>query len=438
MLNKNTLKSYISLLILLLITVVPVFVFYREISFSNSFAPWPVLFSTLGKLTGLLGLAIFALALLLSSRFVWLDKLFYGLPKVINLHRWFGTLSFTLIILHPLFLAARLLPVSSQLAFGLFTSWTTAAMVFGYLSLLLFMALIVMTFFWRMRYEKLKSLHSLLAVPLMLGGVHSLLIESDVKRSPILAGYYILLISLSVILYLARLFLVAKGIKAQRFVVSQATQLNPNIVSLTLKPDKKIIQAKAGQFIFVSFPEITKAEEHPFSVAQIQADHSLTIVAKNLGDYTAQLPSVKVGDLAMVDGPFGSFGDNLNLNCHQVWIAGGIGVTPFMSLARALPDKNNISGAVDLFYIVNSENDLVGLDAFKKLALDNPQFKLNVYIADKNGRFDLEKLKKFINDLNACHFYICGPAGMMKYFVSALRQAGVPKKNINLEAFQML
>lgn len=436
--NYPKITSYISLSVLVLVAIVPVFVFYQEISFSNSFAPWPVLFSTLGKLTGLLGLAIFALALLLSSRFVWLDKLFNGLPKAINLHRWFGTLSFTLIILHPLFLAARLLPVSSQLAFGLFTSWTTVAMVFGYLSLLLFMALIVMTFFWRLRYERLKSLHSLLAVPLMLGGVHSLLIESDVKRSPILAGYYILLISLSVILYLARLFLVAQGIKAQRFVVSQATQLSPNIMSLTLKPAQKIIQAKAGQFIFVSFPDIKKGEEHPFSVAQIHADHSLTIVAKNLGDYTAQLPSVKVGDLAMIDGSFGSFGDNINLNCHQVWIAGGIGATPFMSLARSLPDKNNINGVVDLFYIVNSEKDLVGLDAFKKLALDNPQFKINVYTADKNGRFDLEKLKKFINDLNACHFYICGPAGMMKYFVSALRQAGVPKKNINLEAFQML
>lgn len=438
MLNKNTLKSYISLLILLLITVVPVFVFYQEISFSNSFAPWPVLFSTLGKLTGLLGLAIFALALLLSSRFVWLDKLFYGLPKVINLHRWFGTLSFTLIIFHPLFLAARLLPVSSQLAFGLFTNWTEAAMVFGYVSLLLFMALIVMTFFWRMRYERLKSLHSLLAVPLMLGGVHSLLIESDVKRSPILAAYYILLISTSVIFYLGRLFLVSRGIKAKPFVVSKVEQLNASIVGLTLKPVKKMIHAKAGQFIFVSFPDIKKGEEHPFSVAQIHPDNSLSIIAKNLGDHTAQWAKLKVGSTTMVDGPFGSFGDSLNLSCHQVWIAGGIGVTPFMSLARSLPDKNNITGVVDLFYIVNSEKDLVGLDAFKKLALDNPQFKLNVYTADNNGRFDIEKLKKFISDLNACHFYICGPAGMMKYFVSALRQAGVPKKNINVEAFQML
>ena len=102
--NYPKITSYISLSALVLVAIVPAFVFYQEISFSNSFAPWPVLFSTLGKLSGLLGLAIFSLALVLSSRFVWLDKLFNGLPKAINLHRWFGTLSFTLIILHPLFL----------------------------------------------------------------------------------------------------------------------------------------------------------------------------------------------------------------------------------------------------------------------------------------------------------------------------------------------
>lgn len=437
MLNKNNFRSYISLFVLLLIVVVPAFFFYRGTSLADSFASWPIAFSTLGKLTGLIGLSIFALALILSSRFVWLDKLFYGLPKAVNLHRWFGTLSFTLIILHPLFLAARLLPVSSTLAFGLFTSWTDAALVFGYIALILFMALVLMTFFWRLRYERLKSLHSLLAVPLMLGGVHSLLIESDVKRSTFLAAYYILLISSSVILYLARLFLVSQGIKAQRFVVSKAEQLNANIVSLTLKPVKKIIPAKAGQFIFVSFPQIKKDEEHPFSVAQIHDDHSLTIIAKNLGDYTAKLSELKVGSVAMVDGPFGSFGDNMNLSCHQVWIAGGIGVTPFMSLAQSLPGKN-MSGVVDLFYVVNSDKDLVALDFFKQLAQINPQFRLNVYTAENNGRFDLVKLKKFVTDISACHFYICGPAGMMQYFVNSLRQSGIPKKNINIEAFQFL
>ncbi len=437
MVNQKTVKSYISLLILTLIVVVPIFILYTDVPFNRSFYPWPVLFSTLGKISGLLGLSIFSLALLMSARFVWLDRLFYGLPKVINIHRWLGTISFTLIILHPLFLATRLLPVSGQAAFGVFTLWSQVAYLFGYISLLIFMALVLMTFFWRLQYERLKSLHSLLALPLMLGGIHSLLIDSDIKRIPLLAIYYILLISISVLFYLLRLFLVDYTIKSKRFVVSKVEQLSASIVSVTLQPGKKFINIQAGQFVFVSFPDIKKGEEHPFSVVQIHPDHSLTIMAKNLGDHTAKLPNLKVGSVAVLDGPYGSFGDNMNLNCHQVWIAGGIGITPFVSLAQTLGGKN-ISGLVDLFYVVNSEKDLVALDFFKQVALDNPQFKFNIYTADNNGRFDLEKLKKFVGNIGACHFYICGPAGLMKYFISALRQAGIPKKNINLEAFKML
>jgi predicted ferric reductase len=300
------------------------------------------------------------------------------------------------------------------------------------------MALIVMTFFWRMRYERLKSLHSLLAVPLMIGGIHSLLIDSDVKRMPILAWYYILLISISVLLYLVRLFLVDYTIKSRRFVVSKVEQLGTNMVSITLQPNKKFIDIQAGQFLFVSFPDIKKGEEHPFSVAAIHPDHSLTIMAKNLGDYTAQMLSLKVGSSAIIDGPYGSFGDNLDLNCHQVWLAGGIGVTPFISLAQSLGTVKKGIGIVDLFYIVASEKDLVAMDIFQQTQVNYPQFRLNIYASDQEGRFNLEKLGKFVSDIGACHFYICGPAGMMKSLTSALRKAGVSKKNINLEAFQML
>jgi predicted ferric reductase len=438
MVNQKTVKSYISLLILALIVIVPLFILYADMPFSRSFYPWPVLFSTLGKVSGLLGLSIFSLALLMSARFVWLDRFFYGLPKVINIHRWLGTISFTLIILHPLFLAVRLLPVSSQAAFGIFTNWFQVAYLFAYISLLIFMALVLMTFFWRLQYERLKSLHSLLAVPLMLGGIHSLLIDSDVKRIPLLAVYYILLISLSVLFYLLRLFLVDYTIKSRRFVVSKVEQLGSSIVSITLQPGKKIINIQAGQFVFISFLDIKKGEEHPFSVATIHPDHSLTIMAKNLGDYTAKLSNLKVGSVAVLDGPYGSFGDNLDLNCHQIWLAGGIGITPFVSLAQLLGTKKSGTSVVDLFYIVASAKDLVALDIFQQAQKNYPQFKLNVYISDKEGRFDLEKLGKFVGDISACHFYICGPAGLMKSLTSALRRVGIPKKNINLEAFQML
>lgn len=431
-------RAYVSLLVLILLVLVPVFILGQNMPLERMFSPWPTLFSTLGKLTGLIGLAAFSFSLLLASRFVWLDKLFYGLPKVLNVHRWLGVISFLFIVLHPLFLAARLLPVSSQSAWNIFLRWNEAAYLFGYVSLLIFMGLILMTFLWRMRYERLKSLHSLLSVPLMIGGVHGLLIDSDIKSIPWLAAYFVVLISVSVIAYLLRLFLIHYGIKAKLYKVKRVEHPSKNSIKVTLKPGKKALDMKPGQFVFVSFPKIKKGEEHPFSISAINKDGSISIIAKRLGDYTQKMDSLEQGFKAYVDGPYGTFGDNMDKNERQVWIAGGIGITPFLSMARdftSCPDQNN---KVDLFYVVKTEDDLVEANDLKQMASDCPNFNLTTYISENEGMFDMEKLRSMAKDIQSCQFYICGPAGMIEYFVSALRKENVSKSCINIEAFKLL
>jgi|GEM_PF-763224 len=437
LLNKK-LKSYLSLAAVILLLVWPVFILSENLPLTRLFSPWPVLFGTLGKLTGLIGLAAFSFSLLLASRFVWLDKLFYGLPKVLNIHRWLGVISFVFIIFHPLFLAARLLPVSSQAAWSIFLFWDKAAYLFGYIAILIFMGLILMTFFWRMRYERLKSLHSLMAVPLMIGGIHGLLIDSDIKNMPALGIYYIVLITISVVAYLLRLALVHYGIKARAFTVRSLEFPSKNSIKVVLKPDKKGLAVSPGQFIFVSFPKIKKGEEHPFSVAEINPDGSLGIIAKRLGDYTQKMETLTAGSKAMVDGPYGSFGDRQDKDERQVWIAGGIGITPFLSMAKDFTSCPDSKAKVDLFYVVASPADLAEADSLKQMSDNCQNFKMTTYISDQEGRFDLEKLRSLVRDLKACQFYICGPAGMIEYFVRALRKENVPKSCINIEAFKLL
>ncbi|MBU1203042.1 ferric reductase-like transmembrane domain-containing protein [Patescibacteria group bacterium] len=436
-LNRK-IKSYFSLLVLGLLILMPVFILYSNVPFNKVFWPWTVLFTSLGKLTGLIGLSTFAFALLLSARFVWLDKIFNGLPKVLNIHRYLGTISFTFIILHPLFLAFRLLPVSNQASLGIFLYWTEAAYIFGYTAMLIFMFLIVMTFFWRMRYERLKSLHSLLAVPLMIGGVHALLIDSDVKRISGLAWYYIILITISVLAYLLRLFLIEYKIKARPFVVESVEAPTKNTIKVLLKPSKKVLACEPGQFIFVSFDDIDKKEEHPFSIASILPDGRLAIIAKELGDYTSKMSKLKLGSRAMVDGPYGTFGQNADKSRRQVWIAGGIGITPFISMAKDFTSCPDEKGQVDLFYVVASPDDLVDADYLAQIQSNCPNFKITTHVSGQEGRFDVDKLKSFIRDFNSCDFFICGPTNMIEYFVNSLRKESVPKKSINIEAFRLL
>lgn len=436
-LNKK-ITAYLSLAILIVLTVLPVFILYSNVPISRVLWPWTTLFYTLGKLTGLVGLAAFSFALFLSSRFVWLDRLFDGLPKVINIHRWLGTISFTLIILHPLFLAFRLLPVSHQGPLSLFLYWTQAAYIFGYISILIFMFFVVMTFFWRMKYERLKSLHSLLAVPLMIGGVHALLIDSDVKRMAALGWYYIILITISTLVYLFRLFLIEYRIKARPFIIDGVEYPSANTIKVILKPSKKAIDFKAGQFLFVSFDSINKNEEHPFSVSAIYPDGRIAIIAKILGDYTANMRDLKAGNRAFVDGPYGTFGTDINNKGNQVWIAGGIGITPFISMAESFTSCPTPDGQVNAFYVVASEDDLAEADYLRQMESNCPNFKLTTYVSGNQGRFDMDKLRSFVRDFQNYEFFICGPAGMIEYFVASLRKENIPKNRINIEAFKLL
>jgi len=434
---KNTIKPYITISVLVLLIVAPVFLLLTQGSARALFSS-SALLSTFGKIFGLLGLACFGFGLLLGSRFRWLDNIFYGLPRAIQTHRWVGTMSFVFIVLHPLLLAAGYLKFSADLAFGIFLMWTDVEYILAYLALIFFMALILMTFFWRMRYERLKSLHSLMAIPLMLGGLHALLIESDVSRSPALAIYFIILISTSVFAYLLRLFRNKPGLTSKKYQVRGVEMPNQNSVKVTLSPLSKNNQPKAGQFIFVRFVDMPISEEHPFSITSIAEDGTISIIAKSLGDYTDLMKNLKAGGIAYVDGPFGSFGDAAEAYEKQIWIAGGIGITPFASLAQkysqTVPGKSHIH----LFYAVTSPSDFVELDKFEKLATQNQNFALTTNVSSQQGILKLDNVRSKITDINNHAWLLCGPPAMIKCFLEDLQKAGVPKKQIFTEAFQML
>lgn len=415
----------LSLYILILLILLPVFILYAG-------RPFDISFLNLGKITGLLGLACFGFGLLLASRFSWLDKIFAGLPRAINIHRWLGVFSFTFIILHPLFLASQFLDIS------LFLYWQNAAYIFGYVSLLVFMILVLITFFARMRYELLKSIHSLMAVPLMLGGMHALLIESDVKRSIWLSSYFIILTTISVIAYLARLYLVKYGLKAKNYLIEKIEYPSDQTVKISLKPVKQGLVCLPGQFIFISFPGIKEGEEHPFSITQTDPSGQIVIIAKVLGDFTQKMKDLKPGAKAVIDGPYGNFGQNISQNKRQIWIAGGIGITPFLSMARGFVDNKDSSGQVDLFYVVSQDTDLAEIDNLKSMSQACSRFCLTTHVSKNQGRFDIQKLKSGITDLSDCDFYICGPDGMVKSFVQNLKQLNISSQRINIEAFKLL
>jgi predicted ferric reductase len=176
---------------------------------------------------------------------------------------------------------------------------------------------------------------------------------------------------------------------------------------------------EAGQFAFVTFDQ--REGPHPFTISSAwHGDGKMFFLIKGLGDYTSILPaSLKVGDLVKVEGPYGrfSFSDS---KPRQIWVAGGIGITPFIARMHALagtPDGKNI----DLFYSTSAPDDKF-INKVKVYA-EQAQIRLHILVAARGGRLTTERICQLVPDWKSANVWFCGPAG----FGQALRQNFVAK-----------
>jgi len=154
---------------------------------------------------------------------------------------------------------------------------------------------------------------------------------------------------------------------------------------------------------------------------------------------------VQVGDVLQVKAPSGHFYIDPDPNLPAVLVAGGIGITPMMSMLRwclaRQPERN-----VYLYYGLRQGNEHAFKSQLEELASVHPRFKLHVVYSrpaaeDVQGRdfqhaghVDLALLQRTL--LHGRHqFYICGPAAMMESLVPALAEWGVPDADVHFEAF---
>ncbi len=132
--------------------------------------------------------------------------------------------------------------------------------------------------------------------------------------------------------------------------------------------------AHAGQFLFVKFEgEKGLDESHPFTISSAPSDDMLRLTIKSSGDFTRHLfANLKVGTSAVVEGAYGMFNYKTGGE-KQIWVAGGIGVTPFLSFLRDL--KDDLSHHVDFYYTVRHKEETVFVDEIEGIVKKYPRLK---------------------------------------------------------------
>jgi predicted ferric reductase len=398
-----------------------------------------MMLTSVGQLTGLVGVVLFALTLILSARLSFLEDYFGGLDRLYNVHHITGTIAFICLSFHPLMLAARELSFSTYDAALFLLPSSNWPKNFGIISFLLLMALLCVTFYATWRYHLRKFLHQFLGLAFFIGALHGFLMPGTLSSTLWLMWPVLFLCSLGVFAFLYRTLFGKVLVHRYRYTVSAVNRLDDTITEIVMWPKQESMHYESGQFIFISFKHGgIKSETHPFSISSASHEKVLRVTVKALGDYTTSLKDLRVGAEARIEGPFGAFSYIHGFNLNQIWVAGGIGITPFLSMARHLFANTHTGHHVDFYYSTRTKQEMIFLPELEKIAAAYPQFRVIPFNADEKGFISMDAIQNHSTEIMGKDIYVCGPPPMMHSIVGQCRTKGIPSRFVHCEEFKLL
>jgi ferredoxin-NADP reductase len=193
---------------------------------------------------------------------------------------------------------------------------------------------------------------------------------------------------------------------------------------------------EAGQYIQVALPELLypdhKGASRVFSINSSPNDkEKIAIAFRDSGSgFKRTLMELPLGTLIDVEGPFGFFMLPRNTVQSVVFIAGGIGITPCISMIR-FADGTKRSGQITLFYANRDKGSAAYLNELEAIAGRNSNFVLK----NKFGRIDADFIQNSIPDINQPIWYIVGPPPMVAAMRDVLFRLGIDEGKIRFEEF---
>ncbi|HXE89884.1 MAG TPA: FAD-dependent oxidoreductase [Terriglobales bacterium] len=206
---------------------------------------------------------------------------------------------------------------------------------------------------------------------------------------------------------------------------------------------------EAGQFVELTLmdPPETDAEGNSRAFTLASAPHEAElVVATRLRDtaFKRVLKTLKAGAEVDLDGPFGSFTLHRDGSRPAVFLAGGIGITPFRSMALQAT-KDALSQRLFLFYSNRRPENAAFLAELQALETQNSRFTCIATMTDvqpssqswqgHRGRIDQALIERWVDSTTSPIYYIAGPAGMVRAMQGLLRSSGVATEDIRAEEF---
>ncbi len=397
-------------------------------------------------LTGLYSIALMSLAMMLATRPAWLERPLGGMDRVYRLHKWSGILAVGFAATHWLIemsddvlkaVIGREGRLPKEKFAGFLEVLRKLAEDMGEWAIYAVLAMLVLTLWKRFPYQIWRFLHRSMPVLYLMLAFHAALLAPR--------GYWAQPVGVLLALLLAGG--VVSSVLSLAGLIGRHRQIGGTVVSVSSAADITAVTChldtgwrghRPGQFAFITFERLEGA--HPFTIAS--ADHgnrTITFQIKALGDYTRGLAQrLRAGQPVQVVGPYGRFDlSRRNLQAQQIWIAGGIGITPFLAWLESLQGHPGKAPAADLHYCTRDRDTDSFVPRLQALCATLPGIHLHVHGARQGDILTAQSLGAMPGGAKRAEVWFCGPQGLADTLKKGLQGAWHGRLRFHQEAFEM-